>query len=78
MLRYLQPHAPDSEEFAAIKGQRQTTECMHLIVDDLLPFTRLQRWSLEAKTSWLFGYLMGHNLVYQQLRRPEVLAELVA
>jgi hypothetical protein len=69
MLRYLQPHAPDSDEFAEISGTRQSAEAMHSIIDQMLPFKRLQRWSLESKESWVFGYLTGHNLVHQQLRR---------
>jgi hypothetical protein len=76
MLLYLQPHAPDGDEFKVFSGKRQTAEAMHSIMDQMLPFKRLQRWSLESKESWVFGYLIGHNLVYQQLRRPEVLAEL--
>ena len=71
MLRYLQPHAPDSEEFKEIYGLRQTAEAMHSIIDDMLPFKRLQRWSLESKEAWVFAYLIGHNLVYQQLRRQQ-------
>ena len=69
MLRYLQPHAPDSDEFAEISGTRQTAEAMHSIIDQMLPFKRLQRWTLGSKESWVFGYLIGHNLVHQQLRR---------
>jgi hypothetical protein len=76
MLFYLQPHAPDGDEFKVFSGKRQTAEAMHSIMDQMLPFKRLQRWSLESKESWVFGYLIGHNLVHQQLRRPEVLAEL--
>jgi hypothetical protein len=76
MLLYLQPHAPDGDEFKVFSGKRQTAEAMHSIMDQMLPFKRLQRWSLESKESWVFGYLIGHNLVHQQLRRPEVLAEL--
>jgi hypothetical protein len=72
MLRYLQPHAPDSEEFKEIYGLRQTAEAMHSIIDDMLPFKRLQRWSLESKEAWVFAYLIGHNLVYQQLRRQQI------
>jgi len=44
--------------------------------DRMLPFKRLQRWTLESKKSWLFGYLIGHNLVHQQLRRQEFLDQL--
>jgi len=76
MMRYLQPHAPDSDEFKVLNGKRQTAESMHSIMDQMLPFKRLQRWSLESKDSWVFGYLTGHNLVYQQLRRQEVLNQL--
>lgn len=71
MLRYLQPHAPDSAEFKEIHGFRQTAEAMHSIMDQMLPFKRLQRWSLESKEAWVYGYLIGHNLVYQQLRRQQ-------
>ncbi len=76
MLHYLQPHAPDTDEFKMINGKRQTTESMHSIIDQTLPFKRLQRWSLESKEAWVFGYLIGHNLIHQQLRRQEVLAQL--
>jgi hypothetical protein len=76
MMRYLQPHAPDSEEFKRLSGKRQTSESMHSIMDQMLPFKRLLRWSLESKESWVFGYLTGHNLVHQQLRRQEVLSQL--
>ena len=77
MLRYLQPHAPDSEEFKVILGKRQTSESMHSIMDDLLPFKRLQRWNLATKRNWVYGYLIGHNLVYQQLRRPGAIDHLI-
>ena len=76
MLLYLQPHAPYGDEFKVFSGKRQTAEAMHSIMDQMLPFKRLQRWTLESKESWVFGYLIGHNLVHQQLRRQEVLAEL--
>jgi hypothetical protein len=78
MLRYLQPHAPDSDEFKEIIGNRQTAEAMHSIMDQMLPFKRLQRWTLESKESWVFGYLIGHNLVHQQLRRERIPDELAA
>ncbi len=78
MLRYLQPHAPDSDEFKEIIGTRQTAEAMHSIMDQMLPFKRLQRWTLESKESWVFGYLIGHNLVHQQLRRERIPDELAA
>jgi len=29
MLRYLKPHAPDSDDFKFIHGKRQTAESMH-------------------------------------------------
>jgi hypothetical protein len=45
-------------------------------IDQMSPFKRLQRWTLDSKKSWVFGYLIGHNLVHQQLRRQEVLAQL--
>ena len=72
MLRYLQPHAPDGDEFKEINGTRQRAEAMHSIIDNMLPFKRLQRWSLESKQAWVFGYLTGHNLVHQQLRREHI------
>jgi len=72
ILRYLQPHAPDSDEFKEIIGTRQTAEAMHSIMDQMLPFKRLQRWTLESKESWVFAYLIGHNLVHQQLRRERI------
>jgi len=78
MLRYLQPHAPNSDEFAEISGTRQTAESMHSIIDQMLPFKRLQRWTLESKESWVFGYLIGHNLVHQQLRRERIPGTLAA
>ncbi len=77
MLRYLQPHAPDSEEFKVILGKRQTSESMHSIIDGLLPFKRLQRWNLKTKRTWIYAYLIGHNLVYQQLRRPGAIDQLI-
>lgn len=61
ILRYLQPHAPDSAEFKEINGTRQRAEAMHSIIDNMLPFKRLQRWSLESKQAWVFGYLTGHR-----------------
>lgn len=70
MLRYLQPHAPGTRDFEIILGKRQTSESMHSIIDGLLPFKRLQRWSLSSKTIWIHGYLIGHNLAFEQLRRP--------
>jgi hypothetical protein len=77
MLRYLQPHAPSSLDFKIVHGKRQTSESMHSIIDNLLPFKRLPRWSLESKTSWIYGYLIGHNLVYEQLRRPGAIEKLI-
>jgi len=76
MLLYLQPHAPDGDEFKMLNGKRQTAEAMHSIMAQMLPFKRLQSWTLESRESWLFGYLIGRNLVHQQLRRQEVLAQL--
>ncbi|MCH9738865.1 MAG: hypothetical protein K0U42_08970 [Actinomycetia bacterium] len=78
MLRYLQPHAPDSDEFAEINGTRQTAEAMRSIIDHMLPFKRLQRWTMESKESWVFRYLIGHNLVYEQLRREQIPGTLAA
>lgn len=70
MLRYLQPHAPGTADFEFVHGKRQTSESMHSIIDGYLTFKRLDRWSLEAKTIWIYGYLIGHNLAFEQLRRP--------
>jgi hypothetical protein len=42
---------------------------MHSIIDDMLPFKRIQRWRLESKQAWVIGYLTGHNLVHQKLQQ---------
>ena len=51
---------------------RHGAEAMHSIIEKMLPFKRLQRWSLESKQAWVFGYLTGHNLMHQQRRRENL------
>jgi len=55
-----------------MEEHRHGAEAMHSIIDNMLPFKRLQRWSLESKQAWVFGYLTGHNLVHQQLWREHI------
>lgn len=57
MLRFLNPHTLDCEELAGLSGTHHTAETIHFYIDDMLPFKRLQRWSLESKEAWVFAYL---------------------
>jgi hypothetical protein len=77
MLRYLQPHAPNSDDFKIVHGKRQTSETMHSVIDDFLSFKRLQRWNQNSKASWVHGYLLGLNRVYEQLRKPGTIEALL-
>jgi len=63
ILLYLQPHAPGTCEFKEAFGIRERTETMHSILDALLPFKILQRWGEEGKSGFIYGFLMGHNIV---------------
>lgn len=63
ILRYLQPHAPGTEDFQLAFGIRQRTETMHSVMDALLPFKILQRWGKASKSGFVYGFLMGHNIV---------------
>lgn len=63
ILAYLQPHAPGSEPFIEAFGIRQRTETMHSIIDALLPFKILQRWDEAGKSGFIYGFLMGHNIL---------------
>ena len=66
ILQYLQPHAPGTEDFDQAFGIRERTEAMHSIIDALLPFTVLQRWGKASKSGFIYGYLIGHNLLARQ------------
>lgn len=66
ILQYLQPHAPGTEDFDLAFGIRERTETMHSILDALLPFRILQRWGEAGKSGFMYGYLMGHNLLVRQ------------
>ena len=63
ILRYLQPHAPGSDAFKEAYGIRERTETMHSILDSLLPFQVLQRWDEAGKSGFIYGFLMGHNIL---------------
>ena len=67
ILNYLQPHAPGTADHRQAFGVRERAETMHSIIDDLLPFERLQRWSLGAKQGFIYGYMCGHNIVAETL-----------
>jgi hypothetical protein len=75
ILHYLQPHAPGTDEHADTYGLRARTETMHSVVDDLLPSQRLQRWGLDSKSAFVFGYLAGHNLFTEAALRQTVFAD---
>ena len=47
-------------------GIRERTETMHSILDALLPFKVLQRWGKASKSGFVYGYLIGHNLLARQ------------
>lgn len=66
IMRYLQPHAPRTAEFDQAFGIRERTETMHSILDALLPFKVLQRWGKASKSGFIYGYLIGHNLLARQ------------
>ena len=36
---------------------------MHSVMDALLPFTILQRWGKDSKSGFVYGFLMGHNII---------------
>lgn len=74
ILRYLQPHAPGTEDFKQAYGMRERTETMHSIIDALLYFTILQRWGKAAKSAFIFGYLMGHNILARAAQDGELRA----
>ena len=63
ILRYLQPHAPGTKDFELAFGIRERTEMMHSILDALLPFKILQRWGKDSKSGFVYGFLMGHNII---------------
>lgn len=79
ILLHLQPHAPGSEAFKEAYGIRERTETMHSILDSLLPFKILQRWDEAGKSGFIYGFLMGHNILarlallggYKQLLHPD-------
>ena len=66
ILQYLQPHAPNTADFDQAFGIRERTETMHSILDALLPFQVLQRWGRASKSGFIYGYLIGHNLLARQ------------
>lgn len=66
ILTYLQPYAPGTRDHQIHYGLRERTETMHSVIDNLLPFKRLQRWGSRSKRAFLFGYLIGHNLFVEQ------------
>jgi hypothetical protein len=75
-LRYLQPVAPGTPQFDAVYGTRNITETTHSTLDDLLPFKRLQRWGEAAKSAFMYGYMMGWNIVFSALRNHDLLVKL--
>ena len=66
ILQYLQPHAPSTTDFDQAFGIRERSETMHSILDALLPFKVLQRWGRASKSGFIYGYLIGHNLIARQ------------
>lgn len=76
VLRHLQPVPPGTPEFDELYGIRNITETTHSVVDDLLPFKRLQRWGQASKTAFICGYMMGWNIVFAALRDHDLLVRL--
>jgi len=72
----LQPFAPKTTEFQDLYGSRNTSETMHSQLDMTLPFKRLQRWGIPAKTAALAGYLMGHIAVFNAMHDDEYMRSL--
>lgn len=76
LLRYLQPVPPGTPEFDELYGIRNITETTHSILDDLLPFKRLQRWGIASKSAFISGFMMGWNIVFTALRNHDLLVTL--
>lgn len=75
-LRYLQPFAPNTLDFDALYPHRNITETKHSEMDLHLPFKRLQRWGLPAKSAAISGYLIGMIFVFTAMRDDALMRRL--